>query len=195
MIWLKPLLGKIEDLSISCDSYHADERLSVSASNAISAAEELGVPVSLISIAEPEDMNGGQLEKGQSALRYRGRAAEELTTDAELHSWKRFTSCPHEELRKPTRVHVDSLGYVHICQGIAMGNLFKAPLKQIVEEYEPEKHPIIGPLLEGGPAALIEPELMAGEYADACHLCFSVRKALRQRLPEILAPSQMYGIA
>jgi hypothetical protein len=30
-------------------------------------------------------------------------------------------------------------------------------------------------------------------YADACHLCYRARVALRPRLPETLAPDQMYG--
>jgi MoaA/NifB/PqqE/SkfB family radical SAM enzyme len=194
LTWLKPLSGKIEDLSISCDSYHADVKLSDQASNAVSAAEQLGLPVSLISVAQPEDMNRGPLESGQSSLRYRGRAAEKLTPGARLYSWKQFTRCPYEELREPSRVHVDPYGYVHICQGLTMGNLFSRPLEQIVDEYEAEAHPVIGPLMEGGPAALAEPELMKSGYADACHLCFSARKSLRKRFPEILAPGEMYGI-
>lgn len=192
--WLAPLIGKVEDLSISCDSYHTNEQLSVKASNAVSAAGELGVPVNLISIAQPEDMNRDRLAPDQSPLRYRGRAAEKLANGARLHFWKQFTSCPHEELREPARVHVDPFGYVHICQGLSVGNLFTRPLKQIVEEYEAESHPLISHLLEGGPAALTEPQLMNTGYADACHLCFSARKALRKRFPEFLAPGQMYGV-
>jgi hypothetical protein len=30
-------------------------------------------------------------------------------------------------------------------------------------------------------------------YADACHLCYEARTALRARMPEILGPGQMYG--
>jgi hypothetical protein len=31
-------------------------------------------------------------------------------------------------------------------------------------------------------------------YADACHLCYQARCALRARFPEILTPDQMYGV-
>jgi MoaA/NifB/PqqE/SkfB family radical SAM enzyme len=192
--WLKPLVGKVEDLSISCDMYHANDQLSVEASNASSAAGKLGVPVSLVSIAQPEDMNSGLLDLDESPLRYRGRAAEKLAKGARLYSWKQFDRCPHEELREPARVHIDPFGHVHICQGLTMGNLFTRPLKQIVEEYEAESHPLVGLLLEGGPAALTEPELRKTGYADACHLCFSARKALRERFPDFLGPAQMYGV-
>ncbi len=192
--WLEPFAGSLEDLSISCDLYHANENLSREASNAISAAEKLRIPVSHVSIAQPVDMNRGQIPADQDSLRYRGRAAEVLTTGARLHSWEQFTSCPHEELREPQRIHIDPFGYVHVCQGITMGNLFSQSLTKIVEEYRPEEHRVIGPLLEGGPAKLLDPELKKGKYADACHLCFSARKRLRKRFPEILAPKQMYGL-
>jgi MoaA/NifB/PqqE/SkfB family radical SAM enzyme len=194
LTWLRPFVGKVEDLSISCDLYHSDEGLSAQASNAISAAGKLEIPVNLISVAQRGEMNGSPLERNKSALRYRGRAAEKLASEARLYSWKQFTSCPHEELEEPVRVHVDALGYVHVCQGISMGNLFRIPLKRIVEEYEPLRHPVIGPLIEGGPAALIDPELVRNGYADACHLCFEARRSQRGRFPEILVPDQMYGI-
>ena len=33
-----------------------------------------------------------------------------------------------------------------------------------------------------------------GEYADACHLCDSVRRRIRPRYPATLVPDQMYGV-
>jgi hypothetical protein len=92
-------------------------------------------------------------------------------------------------------VHVDPLGYVHICQGLALGNLFRQPLREILACYDPDAHPITGPLLTGGPAELarryaVEP---GGRYADECHLCDEVRRALRGRFPEELGPDPIYG--
>lgn len=192
--WLKPFAGVVEDLSISCDLHHAEEELRSQAENAITAADKIGIPATLVSIAQPSEMNRGPLPSGQSALRYRGRAAEILTGAARLHPWEQFNSCPHEELREPERVHVDSFGHVHVCQGITIGNLLREPLKQIVESYDPESHPVVGPILKGGPAALVESDRLKGKYADACHLCFSARKVLRQHIPETLTPSQMYEV-
>ena len=34
----------------------------------------------------------------------------------------------------------------------------------------------------------------ASTYADACHLFYEARSALRPRFPELLAPDQMYGV-
>jgi hypothetical protein len=99
-------------------------------------------------------------------------------------------------LRDPGRVHLDPLGNLHICQGIVLGNLFEKPLTQICAEYDADAHPVCGPLMNGGPVALVaEYGLPHGsDYADACHLCYEARTALRARLPEILRPDQVYGI-
>ena len=109
--------------------------------------------------------------------------------------WDRFTTCPFEDLRNPERVHVDPLGNVHICQGISLGNAFRSSLERICADYVPEAHPITGPLLAGGPAALTRHFGLPHDtaYADACHLCYETRRALRDRFPEILAPDQVYG--
>jgi hypothetical protein len=84
---------------------------------------------------------------------------------------------------------------VHICQGISLGNVFETPLKDLCESYDAEAHPICGPLLAGGPVALVSEYAVPHEdaYADACHLCYEARRRLRERFPEILKPDQMYG--
>ncbi len=70
------------------------------------------------------------------------------------------------------------------------------PLKQIVEAYNPATHPIVGPLLAGGPAQLVQRYDLDHQsgYVDACHLCYTARQALRARFPETLGPDQMYGL-
>jgi hypothetical protein len=127
---------------------------------------------------------------------FRGRAAANLASRVQGHPWNSFTRCAHEDLVDPGRVHLDPLGNLHICQGIIIGNLFQQRLKDICESYRPEQHPICGPLLEGGPVALVEEYNLphAGAYADACHLCYEARLALRPRFADVLAPDQMYGV-
>ena len=46
-----------------------------------------------------------------------------------------------------------------------------------------------------GPAALVEHFEISHDdyYADSCHLCYETRRSLRDRLPEILTPDQVYG--
>jgi MoaA/NifB/PqqE/SkfB family radical SAM enzyme len=200
--WLRPLAGLVSDLSVSSDLYHYSQEQSQQAENAHLAAEALGIPLGTLSVAQPEAVNAikavGQLPQGSSAVMYRGRAAEKLASRSKGSPWEQFTACPHEELRDPGRVHLDPFGNLHICQGISLGNLFHTPLKTICETYDPEAHPVIGPLLRGGPAELAKNYDLAPEantlYADACHLCYETRRLLRQRFPELLGPDGMYGI-
>jgi hypothetical protein len=126
----------------------------------------------------------------------RGRAIETLVPRAQRLPWDTFTECPYEDLREPGRLHVDPFGHLHICQGISIGNLFSRSLGDICDTYDPEVHPIIGPLLEGGPVSLVRRYGLAHEatYADACHACYTARQALRVRFPQTLTPDQMYGV-
>ena len=196
--WLQPFAGRISDLTVSSDLFHCDRSLGEAPQNAMAAAKSMGIPTGLISIAQPTEpavQTHGQITD-QGAVMFRGRAAVKLTPRVKQHSWNSFTECPHEDLLEPGRLHLDPLGNLHICQGIVIGNVFEKRLKEICAAYEPEQHPICGPLREGGPAALVEefnlPHLEA--YADACNLCYEARLAMRQHFPEILAPDQMYGV-
>jgi MoaA/NifB/PqqE/SkfB family radical SAM enzyme len=198
--WLRPFASLINDLSVSSDEYHYDEKLSQQARNACAAADQLGIPIGTISIASPEVVDptlvAGQLPESESGVMYRGRAAVKLSGKARQYPWSQFNECPYEDLREPGRVHVDPLGNLHICQGIVIGNLFQTPLKEICERYDPDRHPIAGPLLRGGPIELVKVYAVSHRetYADACHLCYEVRRDLRHRFPEILAPDQVYGV-
>jgi hypothetical protein len=197
--WLEPFAGLVDDLSVSSDLYHFSEATSQQAQNASQAAEQLGIPLGFISVAQPEAVDApaslGQLPANAGVM-YRGRAVEKLVPKATLHPWDDFDKCPHEDLIEPGRIHLDPLGYVHICQGITLGNLHKTPLKQICQTYDPQTHPVNAPLLDGGPANLarrydLRPKV---QYADACHLCYETRVALRERFPEILGPDHVYGV-
>jgi hypothetical protein len=197
---LKPFSGLLADLTVSSDLFHYSEKVSYQSQNATHAAGALGIPIGTICVAQPEEtgttQTQGQLPPGESGVMYRGRAAEVLSPRASLHPWQQYTQCLHEDLRDPGRVHVDPYGYLHICQGIAIGNLFHDDLGTICANFNPDEHPITGPLLSGGPARLVEQYgLVTGPgYADACHLCCSSRQQLRLRFPEILTPDEMYGV-
>jgi len=198
---LRPLAGLVHDLSISNDIYHGPGGTAGPADIARNAATELGIPVDFISVSGPDSTDTAARRQSLSAddttVCYRGRAAEKLAPLVRQQSWERFTACPWEDLRQPSRVHVDSIGNLHICQGLSIGNLFEESLKQIMENYDPDKHPVIGPLLKGGPADLIRQFALDHEraYADACHLCYQSRSKLRERFPDVLTPGQMYGMA
>lgn len=196
---LRPFAGRVEDLSISEDGYHGSGDGPGTTRIARQAARELGIPVDFISVAQPAAAGvsaaSGQMPAGESAVLFRGRAAETLAAHVPQQPWRQFDGCPWEDLRHPERLHVDAMGNLHVCQGISIGNLLQRPLVDIMRDYDPDQHPVVGPLLAGGPAALIDeyrlPHRQA--YADACQLCYQARCQLRHRFPDELAPDQMYG--
>lgn len=201
-IWLRPLAETgIDDLSISDDHFHYenDEK---QPKNAVAAAEKLSIPVTTISIKKPfiellpgeGNVKGEKVNCGGAMLK--GRAAEKLTDNLPTTNSNELNICPHEDLETPTRVHVDSYGFVQLCQGLSIGNMFEKKLSEIIDEYEPHSHPICGPLIEGGPAFLAKENNVEhkDEYVDECHFCYEVRKSLIDHFPEYLAPKQVYGI-
>jgi len=197
--WLAPIASSLDDFSISSDAYHGSDQGVSYPEIARRVAQQLDIPTEFISVAAPEagDVSGaaGQLPPGESAVVFRGRAAEMLASRAEAKPWEQFTECPWEDLREPERVHVDAFGNMHICQGISIGNLLERPLTEIMGDYAPDDHPIIGPLLVGGPAEIVRRYDLPHKdaYADHCHLCYTSRCALRPRFPDVLTPDQMYG--
>ena len=197
--WLRPFVGILDSISVSSDLYHYDEELSRQAQNAQEAAQELGISLGFISIAQPEDGSAesgvGQLPEGMSGIKYQGRAAAKLAEGAKGHPWQSFTKCPYEDLREPGRVHIDPFGHMHICQGISIGNLFETSINEICATYNPDAHPITGVLLKSGPAELAAQYQLSPQqnYADACHLCDWARRELRPQFNQILAPDQIYG--
>ena len=198
---LAPLAGLVDDLSVSDDNYHGSREGTRYPEIARGAAQRLGIPVDFISVAEPEATHAagaaGKLPAGESAVLYRGRAAELLAPRVAGVAWDRFDRCPWENLRAPERVHVDPYGYLHVCQGISIGNLLQRSLSGILADYDPDAHPIVGPLLAGGPSELARRYDLPrrARYADHCHLCYECRRALRPRFQEQLTPDQMYGVS
>jgi len=197
--WLRPFAGILKKVSISSDLLHWDATLSRQLQHARAAAEALGIDTGLLSTAHPlqptPEAEKCQLPGGQGGVMYRGRAALKLAPCAPLHPWGKFGACTCENLRDPSRVHLDPFGNLHVCQGIVIGNLFRQSLKEISATYNPDAHPIVGPLLAGGPTELVNHYGLPHQecYADACHLCDAARSALRERFPDELGPEQMYG--
>lgn len=200
--WLRPMLDLgIADFSVSDDEFHSSKGDASPGALAYRAAQELGLPCTKICIEKPavmarSDSGGGKGRPvtGGSVL-FKGRAAEKLTVGLPSLSWRELTTCPHEELARPERVHIDTYGNVQVCQGISIGNMWTTPLSELVTGYDATKHPIVGPLIKGGPARLAEFFRLevADGYVDECHLCYVVRKSLLANFPQYLTPAQVYG--
>jgi len=194
--WLRPLaeLG-VSDLGLSSDVYHGEDIEAERVKKGVEAAQKLGImKVGIMATAKmPEKLVG--LPGSAGELMYRGRAAKKLLEGAPSKPWTELKECPYEKLASPERVHVDPLGYIHVCQGLSIGNAWIRPFSQIIQSYDANSHPIMKPLAEGGPAALVKEFNISHKktYADACHLCYEARLQLRSRFPEVLTPGQMYG--
>jgi MoaA/NifB/PqqE/SkfB family radical SAM enzyme len=192
----------IEDLSVSDDEFHHECDGESPARRVLIAARELGLSVDTICIEKPfveadpgEGQTPGAPVIGGGAM-FKGRAVDTLVEGLPRRPWRALDRCPYEELDSPGRVHVDPYGHVHVCQGLSMGNLFEAPLKELVSRHRASEHPVCGPLAEGGPARLVEKYGVEheDEMVDECHLCFDARRKLVDRFPGLLAPRQVYGL-
>jgi organic radical activating enzyme len=202
-LWLRPLVEReVADLSLSDDDFHHGAGEENPAKRASRAARRLGIPTDSICIDQPTVETGldRQQEKGRPVIgggaMFRGRAVEKLVEGLPTRPWEELTRCPYEDLAEPGRVHLDAFGHVHLCQGLSMGNMREIPLATLAHNYNPDSHPICGPLLEGGPALLAKQYAVQHEeeYVDECHFCYSLRLALLDRFPQYLAPRQVYGL-
>jgi hypothetical protein len=197
-LWLQPMAERgISDLSLSADEYHGSDDSAKRFRVASAAAKELSVPVAELKVRGMEYYScDSTMKRAGGDLYFRGRAAEKLADKAPKKPWATLTKCP-EDPPAITRVHVDALGNVQFCQGITIGNVWRRPLRDIMARLDPERHPVIGPLIRGGPAQLAREAGVrpAKAYADSCHMCYEVRKALRRKgvLRGTLRPDQVYG--
>lgn len=202
-LWLRPLAESgVSFVNISNDNFHYGEEPINPATIASSVAKRLNIESSPICIEPPKisQTSSTVADKGQPIVgegaKFRGRAVEKLSGNLPVRPWNGLCECPYEDLESPSRVHVDPHGNVHICQGISMGNMWETPLSELVLNYQPNSHPICGPLIRGGPAELakaldVRPDT---EYIDECHFCYSVRRGIIDQYPDYLAPKQVYGL-
>jgi hypothetical protein len=150
----------------------------------------------LLEVCAEAGLDAARMESPLESVMFRGRAAERLAPQVPTRPAEEFTTCAHEQLGAPSRIHLDCYGRLHLCQGLNVGTGGPA---EAIEAFDPEHHPIVRLLLNGGPFALgqyaagLGFELGEG-YVDACHLCYRAREFLRPRFPELLGPDEMYGV-
>jgi hypothetical protein len=199
-VWLKALQkAGLDSLTISDDALHFGEGAGAHAARVEAAARGLGIPADVICKQRPGVAPAGATERDGSlvsgGIKFRGRAARTMVAGLPTRSWEELTRCPFENLAAPERVHADCFGHLHLCQGLSMGNYVRDSMKAVVEGYDPATHPIVGPLVRGGPAELARSfALDHGEgYVDECHMCFELRLSLMRRFPDLLCPPQVYG--
>jgi len=198
VVWLAALKSAgLDSATISDDGLHYGDSAGRRAEWVLRAAQEVGLPVDVICKQRPEVREGAQGRPEVSGgVKFRGRAVQTLTAGLPTRPWDELTRCPHEPLQDPQRVHADCFGNLHLCQGVSLGNYRERSMRSVMREYDPVRHPIVGPLLAGGPAELARRMHVppAPGYVDECHLCYETRLAVRERYPALLTPPQVYGL-
>jgi len=125
----------LTNLGVSTDQYH-----------------QKSVPVErvdlLLAVCQEAGLSAARMETPPDGVMFRGRAAERLAPQMPTRPAEELASCPHEQLGAPSRVHLDRYGFLHLCQGLTLGRL---PIADAVGGYDPESHPIVRLLLNGGP--------------------------------------------
>jgi hypothetical protein len=218
-LWLAPFkaLG-IADLSLSSYAYFVEDADEDRLRNAVQAARELDLPLTVLEVGAPARLDAPGLCLGQdvSAIMCKGRAAVELAPGRAARPPQTLVTCPFEDFDDPGRAHLGCDGELQLCQGVSAGNVWlgrdaggaeaeaagAAPspdgLAHVLERYDPARRPVVRELRDGGPWALAQAYAHVPSrelYADECHLCYEVRAALRPRLPGVLTPAQCYGEA
>lgn len=200
--FLRPLAEMgIGDIRISNDILHYKNPDRSPASNAMDAAQKLGIPTTIVSIPSADEQPADKTphEAGYSLdvprLMFTGRAAKTMLAGKQSYPANQFTECPRKDLKFPEKFFIDAYGYVQVCPGIAIGNINEKSLDLIIADYNIDEHIIMSSLSDMGPLGLIQNTKLKfkEEYVDACHCCFSARHVLIDKYPEFLGPHQVYG--
>jgi len=149
----------------------------------------------LLEVCEAAGLGAARMETTPQSVMFRGRAAERLAPQMPTRPAEELTACPHEQLGAPSRIHLDCYGRLHLCQGLTLGG---ESIPEAVANHDPQRHPVVAMLLDGGPYALAQYAAEQGfepaaGYVDACHLCYRAREFLRPKFPDLLGPDEMYG--
>jgi len=199
-VWLRPFkdLG-ISDLSLSSYAYFVEDADEAHLRNAVAAAQKLELPMAVLEVGAPARLDVPDLGLGDvGEVMHRGRAAVQLAPARATRPPETLVTCPFEDFAAPGRAHLGADGELQLCQGISAGNVWRDGLAAIIARYDSASLPVVREILAGGPWALARAYGYAPErelYADECHLCYETRAALRERLPQMLAPAQCYGVA
>ncbi len=100
-------------------------------------------------------------------------------------------------LQSPQAIEIDWEGNVTLCPGICIGNTQSRSLTEIVARYDYHDNPIIHTIAEEGPIGLLRQAQKRGykndtKFANECHLCYEMRRFLKDAYSQYLAPGACY---
>jgi organic radical activating enzyme len=191
----------LNELFLSIDELHKNKKLKDLLPSYKEICNVLNVKLTIVELKaknndEPPIFanNGAPILSGN--IKFNGRASEKLLENQSLWNPDDFDICPHESFLNPHRIWLDFLGNIHLCPGITIGNLNKLKLSELLKIVDLKNHPILTPLIQGGPVKLANVYDIKVDkgYVDHCHFCFTIRKQLIKRFPPVLTPLSFYGI-
>lgn len=151
-------------------------------------------------LAKIEDISGVQIRKFNASLY--GRAAETLVKNLVKSTTLPAGPCnfPYwlrNGIQDPKAIEIDFNGHITLCPGICIGNAKHQSLTHILDNYDPQEHPILKTIAQEGPLGLTKIADDFGieypqRFVDECHLCYELRRLLRPYFPSHLAPPSCY---
>jgi len=211
----------LSDIIISTGGFHAERILPELAINGIRSALQVGfetvtASVSFLSPRQTSNLFNDRSEEIWALLReipgvalYEnpvtmiGRAAERLLDYCQLRKIRPSKTCQPPDyiggsINQPEGLEIDPDGWVMICPGFSLGNAQKRGLAALLDKYENSDNSLWHVICQEGPAGLLQRARHEGyadrtQYASDCHLCYEVRKFLRNYYPEQLSPAQCYA--
>ena len=118
-----------------------------------------------------------------------GSAIENLSTYMPIKQHLATGRCEELPYTNPLdsikTITIEPNGDVKICEGFSIGNVFKADIIDMLENYNPYENPVMRIILEEGLEGLMELGKKSGikpsleGYYSICQMCVSIRKQLK----------------
>ncbi|MDA3862677.1 MAG: radical SAM protein [Deltaproteobacteria bacterium] len=179
----------LNEIIISVDSLHNNTRLEPLIDDLEVESEHLGVKLTISrkhesEASRPPDFAYGGTHDPSGVILYRGRAATELNEKQQLWAPENFDICPHQDLVNPDYLWLDSKGNLLICPQIPLVNLRQVKISSFFANFDPAKHKILAPIVEGGPFELAKNNnfKLKDGYVDHCHLCSEITEKIIKKI-------------
>lgn len=220
--FLSPLKELQTNVMLSLDGFHDPFVPIEKVANAINACIALGINYNLempyLDVVKKnnyidrrtEELFGSlssyiniNIPKYEGGIVFIGRAADIYGDEFSLGKGVPNDTCTavpwwiDSDINSTNLIILEPGGYITKGCGIAIGNVYKQDIIEMLNNYNPYKHPIFSILLTEGPIGLARMAENYGykvkeNYADKCHLCHESRQVLKPYYDDILKPDQHY---
>jgi hypothetical protein len=220
--FLRPVKASETSVMLSVDAFHSKYIPYTNNANAIKACIELDIPfileipyldinrkthlldVKTLDI-EAKTVSGfdAEMKTYRGNIIFTGRAAEKFGDEMAVGKGIPREACTNvpwwgeSDIKTTNLLIYEYGGWITKGCGIAIGNVYKQDIAEMVRHYNAEANPVFSMLLNEGPYALAKEAEKYGyvikrDYADKCHLCHEARQVLKKVYPDILQPDTHY---